>query len=81
VAGARLADLAPRLDLPDVPWPDVDLPDLSVPGWLAAVLGTAKIWGPLLVAVVLAVVEVRRKRHRAGEPGAASRDDGADAHR
>jgi hypothetical protein len=87
-----LAGLLPRIDLPDVPWPDlpsipwpdVDLPDLSMPGWLAAVLATAKFWVPLLVAVVLAVREVRRKRHgaRAGtEQRASAGDDGADAHR
>ena len=80
----------PDLDLPSIPWPDVDLPDLhlpdlAVPGWLAAVLATAKFWGPVLVGIGLAVAEVRRKRRRAAAPaagaGPADGDDGGDAHR
>jgi hypothetical protein len=76
----------PDLDLPSIPWPDVDLPDLTVPGWLAAVLATAKFWGPVLVGIGVAVVEVRRKRRRDagraadGEPSGPG-DDAADAHR
>jgi hypothetical protein len=50
----------PALDLPNLP----DLPDLSVPAWLAALLATAKIWGPILVGIVLAVREYRRRRRR-----------------
>ena len=81
----------PDLDLPSIPWPDVDLPDLdlpdvTLPGWLAAVLATAKIWGPVLVGVGLAVAEVRRKRRQRAGAGTAGRaggtgDDGRDAHR
>ncbi len=52
----------PDVDLPAIPWPDVDLPDLSIPGWLQAVLNTAKYWGPVLVAVAVAAHEVRKKR-------------------
>ena len=49
----------PAVDVPSIPWPD--LPDVSLPAWLLAVLGTAKYWVPILIAVVLAVREVRRK--------------------
>ena len=58
----------PRIPWPDIPWPDLpeipwpDLPDLHAPAWLLAVLATAKFWGPLLVALAVAVREVRRRR-------------------
>lgn len=60
----------PDVDLPDIPWPeipwpDVDLPDLVAPGWLLFLVGTAKFWGPVLVATGLAVLEVRRRRRSA----------------
>lgn len=72
----------PDLDLPSIPWPDVDLPDVTLPGWLAAVLATAKIWGPLLVGVGMAVAEVRRRRRRPAVGGRDDRagDDAGDAH-
>jgi hypothetical protein len=75
----------PDVDLPSIPWPDVDwpdLPDVSLPGWLWAVLNTAKYWGPVLVAVVLAVREVRRKRRGPrAEREAPVGEDAVDAHR
>jgi hypothetical protein len=55
----------PDIDLPDIPWPDIDLPDLVLPPWLLAVAATAKFWVPILVAIGLAVVEVRRRRRAA----------------
>lgn len=71
-----LAGLLPSIDLPLIPWPDIDLPsipwpdlpDVSLPAWLVAVLDTAKYWGPILIGVVLAVREVRKKAH--GTPAA-----------
>ncbi len=73
----------PDLDLPSLPWPDLDLPDLAVPGWLAAVLATAKVWGPVLVGVGVAVAEVRRRRRRDAVDGrgGGTGDDAGDAHR
>jgi hypothetical protein len=76
----------PDLDLPSIPWPDVDLPDLALPGWLAAVLATAEIWGPLLVGLGMAVAEVRRRRRKVADPaasgpGGGTGDDAGDAHR
>ena len=62
-----LSGLLPAVDLPDlplpdidVPWPDPELPDLTLPGWVAAVLATAKFWVPVLVRMVLAAREARR---------------------
>ena len=77
----------PDLPLPDIPWPDLDLPDLhlphvSLPGSVAAILATAKFWGPVLVGVVLAVREARRRRPPADDgPAQGPGDDAADAHR
>jgi hypothetical protein len=61
------------LPFPDLPLPDVDLPglpgpDLSPPGWLAAILGTAKFWVPILIGALVALGELERRRRReAGE--------------
>ncbi|HEY7717792.1 MAG TPA: hypothetical protein VH915_03460 [Pedococcus sp.] len=64
----------PDLDLPRIPWPDLpaipwpDLPDVTVPAWLRAVLESRRYWWPVLVAIAVAVLEVRRRqRHRALE--------------
>jgi len=56
-----------RVDLPSVPWPDLpDLPrpDWALPGWLVAVLGSRRYWLPILVAVGVAVGEIRRRAAR-----------------
>ena len=60
------------LPLPDLPLPNLDVPelprpDLSVPGWLAAILGTAKFWGPILAGVLVALGELERRRKREQE--------------
>jgi hypothetical protein len=54
----------PDLPWPDVPWPDLDVPDWSLPGWLVSVIASKKYWLPVLVAVGVAVAEVRRRRAR-----------------
>jgi hypothetical protein len=43
----------------DIPWPNVDLP-----GWLT---GTTKYWLPIVIALVIAMGEVSRRR-RSGAP-------------
>lgn len=77
----------PDVDLPSIPWPDIDLPDLRLPGWLLAVMATAKYWVPILVAVGLAVREVRKRTSKSdraksdplrSDPG---KDNLQDAHR
>jgi hypothetical protein len=40
----------------DIPWPDV-----SLPGWLT---GSAKYWVPVLIALVIALAEVDRRRKK-----------------
>jgi hypothetical protein len=61
------------LPLPDLPLPNLDVPefpgpDLSVPGWLAAILGTAKFWVPILIGILVAIGEAGRRRKRDHEP-------------
>lgn len=60
-----LPDIAwPDIDLPSIPWPDIDLPelpDITVPGWLLAIISTAKYWVPILFAIGLAAREARRR--------------------
>jgi hypothetical protein len=65
----------PDIDLPDIPWPDIDLPDLAVPTWLRVIIGTAKFWLPVLIAIGVAVAETRRRR------AARARTEDRDAHR
>lgn len=73
-----LPDISIDLPLPsiDIPWPPFDLPDLPdllpdlpdlppLPGWVRAILESAKYWGPILAGVAYAIVEYRRRRrHR-----------------
>jgi hypothetical protein len=66
----------PHIDLPDIPWPDIDLPHLVLPNWLRVVVATAKFWAPVLAAIGLAVVEVRRRRTAGARAG--QDDRGAD---
>jgi hypothetical protein len=52
----NLPDL-PRPDLPDLP-----LPDWSLPGWLRSILNHAGYVVPIIVALVLARAEIRRRK-------------------
>ena len=75
----------PDIDLPSIPWPDIpwpdlplpdiDLPELALPFWLRVIIGTAKFWLPVLIAIGVAVAEVRRRRAKAQREGT------SDAHR
>lgn len=53
----------PEIDLPSLPSPD--LPDFDAPGWLTVILATAKFWGPILIALGVALNEIdkNRKKH------------------
>ena len=70
VLGIRLA--FGLVDLPDIsiPVPEIDLPDVlpeipfGVPGWLAAVLASAKYWAPIVFGVFFALGELERRRRR-----------------
>jgi hypothetical protein len=59
----------PDIDLPSIPWPDIDLPELAVPSWLRVVLGTAKFWLPVLLAIGVTMAEIRRQRAAADREG------------
>lgn len=69
----------PDVDLPAVPWPDVDLPalDVTVPGWVRTVADHATYVWPVLVAVVLARGEVRRRRAQDERRAALEAGEGA----
>jgi hypothetical protein len=64
-----------RHPLARYPWPDVDLPELALPAWLRVIIGTAKFWLPVLIAIGVAVTETKRRR------AAATREGDRDAHR
>ena len=60
-----LPDLAiplPNVDLPEIPLPDIDLPALESPGWLAAILASKIYWLPIVLGLVIALREWRRRR-------------------
>ncbi len=57
----------PSIDLPSIPWPDVNLPaipwpDWELPGWMRWILDRAKYVTPILIGIVLARNEVRRRK-------------------
>jgi hypothetical protein len=66
----------PDIDLPALPWPDIDLPELAIPHWLRMIIITAKFWIPVLIAIGIAVAEVRRRK-----AAAAVQERDRDAHR
>jgi hypothetical protein len=80
-----ISDRLPQIDLPSIPWPDIpwpdiplpdiDLPELALPPWLRVIIGTAKFWLPVLIAIGVAIAEVRRRRAKA------AREGDSDAHR
>lgn len=89
--GALLRLLVPKvdIDLPDVPLPDVDLPDvmpdvdlpsIHLPGWLDAFLASGRYWIPVLIAVGLAIGEIRRQRRKQEREAAARPDPGPRPH-
>ena len=63
-----LPDMSLPVDLPDIPAPDIDL---EAPGWLKAILGSKAIWLPVVLGVVIALREWRRRR-----PAGTHRDRG-----
>ncbi|MRK02776.1 hypothetical protein GEV27_14755 [Aeromicrobium sp. S22] len=62
----------PSPDLPDLPWPDLRWPEL--PGWLDAVLAEQKYWLPVVIALVVALRELDRRRVKDAERQAAERE-------
>lgn len=78
-----LPDLpSPNIDLPSIPWPDLDLPsipwpDITLPEWLAWILDKSEYVVPIVIAVVLARAEIKRRRRHAAERAqeSAEKDD------
>lgn len=54
----------PSIGLPDLPLPSIDLPSFELPGWIKAILLTKAIWLPVLIGIVLALREWRKRRSR-----------------
>ena len=74
-----LPDISLPVDLPELPLPDIDidLPALALPGWLGSILASKAIWLPLILGVVIALREWRRRRPAGTHPdrGGLLRDD------
>jgi hypothetical protein len=51
------------LGLPSIPFPSIDIQIPEPPGWVQAILESAKYWGPILAGIVIAVREWRKRRH------------------
>ena len=61
----------PDIDLPDLPLPSIpfpDLPDITLPGWVGSIADVAKYGVPVLIALAVTQVEIKRR--------AAKQDDG-----
>jgi len=54
----------PDIALPRIPWPDINLPDWQVPEWVRWIQGTLKYIWPVLLALVLAKIEIHRRREQ-----------------
>jgi hypothetical protein len=57
------------LPLPNVDLPDVDPPSLALPGWLQAILASKVYWLPVILGLVIALREWRRRRAAGTHPG------------
>jgi hypothetical protein len=69
-----LPDIALPIDLPEPPLPDVDLPSLEPPGWIQAILESKAIWLPVILGVVIALREWRRRRPTGRHPDRGGHD-------
>jgi hypothetical protein len=63
-----LPDISLPIDLPEMPLPDIDPPSLEPPDWLAAILSSKAIWLPMILGVVIALREWRRRRPAGRHP-------------
>jgi hypothetical protein len=56
----------PDVELPDIPWPHLDppLPQIAIPEWLRDVLRSEQYWLPILIGLVIARAELRRRRNK-----------------
>jgi hypothetical protein len=58
----------PSIDLPDIPLPSIDLPDFALPGWVQAILASKIYWLPVVLGLVIALREWRRRRATGTHP-------------
>lgn len=63
-----LPDISLPFDLPELPLPDIDPPSLAPPDWLAAILASKAIWLPVILGLVIALREWRRRRPAGRHP-------------
>lgn len=68
-----LPDL-PTPNLPSIPWPSIPWPDWSLPGWVRWALDKVKYVWPIVLALVIARAEIRRRRQQDEKRGAAAVD-------
>jgi hypothetical protein len=59
--------LLPDISLP-IDLPDIDPPSLEPPDWIASILASKAIWLPLILGVVIALREWRRRRPAGRHP-------------
>jgi hypothetical protein len=66
----------PGIDLPDLPLPSIDL---EPPGWIQAILASKIYWLPIVLGLVIALREWRRRRPAGRHPqrGGADAQGGA----
>lgn len=61
----------------DVPMPDIPFPELpALPGWLEAVLESTKIVVPIVIGVVVAIREYRKRRDAESDHGSEADENG-----
>lgn len=63
-----LPDISLPVDLPQLPIPDIDPPSFEPPEWIAAILGSKAIWLPVILGLVIALREWRRRRPAGRHP-------------
>ena len=54
----------PHVPWPEIPWPDVDPPNWRLPAWIRWVAKTTSYGWPVLLAALLAKLEVDRRREQ-----------------
>ena len=64
-----LPDISPPFGLPDINLPDIEPPSLEPPDWIASILASKAIWLPVVLGLVIALREWRRRRSAGTHPG------------
>jgi hypothetical protein len=64
----------PSIDLPELPLPDIDPPSFEPPDWLAAILASKIYWLPIVLGLVIALREWRRRRPTGRHPDRGGND-------